>query len=385
MKIRLKQGLAIITVVDQENLTENLIGSKAVFSTDEKLGDYISIPWAEEQLSGLAQYSLSTGKFNVVSLKNPQQPQQQLKLMIDPFLAPHELVILGGGHISRPLAALGHLLGYRIIVVDDRNDFLSPERFPQADKLICCDFNELEKNLFLGPRSCVVIVTRGHRSDLTCLRQMLNRPLAYLGVIGSRRKIQMLKQRLLEEGAGLDVFKRIYMPIGIDIGAQTPEEIAVSIAAEIIKVRRGGRAASLKIDKNDEILTSDADLSFLVSNTELNVMEAAAEAACNKEPAALATIIETEGSSPRKAGSRMLVLNDGRLLGTIGGGTGEAVMYQEALRVLKTAVPVTRTIFMNAESAAAEGMICGGSISVFIEPANELARLISLGGADAVE
>ena len=378
MGIVLKQGMVITTVIGQEKIPTSIVGRKAVFGSQEQVINDLPCHWMEEQLQQLADRSLARGEFLVSSLSNPAQPQQKLTAMVDPCLPPHELVILGGGHIARPLAGLGKLLGYKVTVVDDREKFVSAERFPQVDKRIYCSFDDLEKHISPGSRSSVVIVTRGHQHDWKCLQQMLKYPLFYLGVIGSRSKVAILKEKMTAAGYGEET-DHIYMPIGLNIGAQTPEEIAVSIAAELINVRRGGKAASIKCGTHQE---NKPLVSGLSTKADLDVIEKAVELACNQE-AVLATIIASEGSTPRKAGSRMLILKDGTFCGTIGGGSGEAEIVEVAKKVFDTglaALPLTYTVTMNADVAAQEGMVCGGSMEVFLESINELARLF--GGSD---
>jgi xanthine dehydrogenase accessory factor len=379
MGIRLKQGMVITTIIGQENLPTGIVGRKAVFGSQEQVSDNLP-SWIREQLQQLADRSLARGEFQISSLSNPVQPQQKVTAMVDPCLPPHELVILGGGHIAFPLAGLGKLLGYKVTVVDDREEFVSAERFPQVDKRIYCSFDDLEKHISPGSRSSVVIVTRGHQHDWKCLQQMLKYPLFYLGVIGSRTKVGILKEKMAAAGYS-EKTDSIYMPIGLNIGAQTPEEIAVSIAAELINVRRGGKGVSINSGSHKEIQPLVSEMS---TKADLDVIEKAVELACKQEPAVLATIIASEGSTPRKAGSRMLILKDGTFYGTIGGGSGEAEIVDVAKKVLDadlTGLPLlTYTVTMNADTAAQEGMVCGGSMDVFMESVDELARLF--GGSD---
>jgi xanthine dehydrogenase accessory factor len=373
MGITLKQNMVIATVVGQQDIVPHVVGKKTVFSPDQAAEYDWGFTWLKGPLEELAARSLATGEFRLCSIKNPLQEEQELTVMVDPCLPPHELIILGGGHVAKSLGDLGKLLGYVITVVDDREDFVTEQRFPQADRRIYCSFDDLALHLSPGPRTSVVIVTRGHKHDWNCLQQMLKYPLQYLGVIGSRRKVALLREKMLAEGYAEAECNRIYMPIGIDIGAQTPEEIAISIAAELIKVRRGGQAASLKMGADEPVTACAAEIS---SAGEMNVIEKAVEAAEQGIPAALATIIASQGSTPRKAGSRMLVLNDGAIYGTIGGGIGEAQIGKEALRVIASGLPEITTVAMNAENAAMEGMVCGGTIDVFIEPVDELGRVL---------
>lgn len=160
---------------------------------------------------------------------------------------PPTLLIAGAGHIAIPLARMGTMLGFRVAVVDDRLTFVNPERFPDADMLICDLFDRALARFPIDADTYIVIITRGHQHDVTCLRQVLGSPAAYIGMIGSRRRVRgvfgLLEQ---EEHIPPDLLGRVYAPIGLDIGAHTPAEIALAILAEIVSVMRGGRAHSLE-------------------------------------------------------------------------------------------------------------------------------------------
>jgi xanthine dehydrogenase accessory factor len=152
-----------------------------------------------------------------------------------------ELILCGGGHVGQAVAQAGVFLGFRVTVIDDRADFASRERFPdQKIKLIASDFVAALQSLQITPASHVVLVTRGHKHDEICLREVINRPARYIGMIGSRRRTTTIRAHLKREGIADELLRRIYAPIGLDIGAQTPEEIALAIMAEIIMIRRGG-------------------------------------------------------------------------------------------------------------------------------------------------
>lgn len=152
------------------------------------------------------------------------------------------LLIVGAGHIAVPLAALGVRLGFDVTVLDDREEFATPERFPAGARVSRADFaGDPFANATLDARTSVALVTRGHRWDFDCLRLLLERPVQprYVGMIGSRRRVRAAFTALLRAGVPREKLARIHAPIGIEIGAETPEEIAVSIAAELIAVRRG--------------------------------------------------------------------------------------------------------------------------------------------------
>ena len=159
-----------------------------------------------------------------------------------------ELVVVGAGHVAQPMAHLGALLGYRVTVLDDRPDFATRERFPDADRLIRADFGDPFADVTLHERSHLLLVTRGHKYDYECLIRALRADPApaYIGMIGSRRRVRATYVQLVEEGFAPDVLGRIHAPVGLDIGAETPEEIAVAVAAELVMLDRGGRGLPLR-------------------------------------------------------------------------------------------------------------------------------------------
>lgn len=362
----LKEQMAVVTVIKQENLNDGLIGQKVTYIQGKSEG--ISIPWIEAKLEELVQTSLSAGSFMVTNIINQNKPEQKVAVMIEPCLLPEELVILGGGHIAKPLAKVAKLLGFKVVVADDRPGFASRERFPEADRVITMPFEKIDEVLELGTRSYVVVVTQGHRHDWVCMQQVLKYSLAYLGVIGSKRKIGLTKEKMMAEGFDPSKINSIYMPIGIDIGSETPEEIAISIAAELIKVRYGGKAASLSGNNNLVAKSSE-----LATDAQFDLIQKAVNMANHEIPAAVATIIETGGSTPRKAGSRMIIKDDGVIYGTIGGGRGEAMVCEEAKKIIEDDRPGIFKVDMNANIQDELGMICGGDITVFIEPVKSFA------------
>jgi xanthine dehydrogenase accessory factor len=159
-----------------------------------------------------------------------------------------ELIVVGAGHVAQPMAHLGALLGYRVTVLDDRPDFATRERFPDADRLVRADFSDPFADVRIHERSHLLLVTRGHKYDYECLIRALRTdpPPAYIGMIGSRRRVRATYVQLLDEGIDRSLLDRIHAPVGLDIGAETPEEIAVSVAAELVMLARGGTGTSLK-------------------------------------------------------------------------------------------------------------------------------------------
>jgi len=172
--------------------------------------------------------------------------EPQIKLFVEVQRRAPELLIVGAGHIALPLAQLGALCDFSVSVLDDRPMYASKARFPSAQKVIAAPLRETVRALPLDHDSFVVLVTRGHSQDVECLLEVLDRPVAYIGMIGSQRRVNAVFELLAEE-KGIDPakFDRVHAPIGIDIAARTPAEIAVCIMAEIINVLRGGPAPSL--------------------------------------------------------------------------------------------------------------------------------------------
>jgi len=165
---------------------------------------------------------------------------QGLPFVFDPLYSQPTVIIFGGGHISLHLAPLLTMVDFRVIVVDDRKAFANHERFPKVDQIVVTEFENCFEELELTSETFCVIVTRGHLHDKTVLENVINHPVQYVGMIGSRRKRNMIYEALKEQGISPERLKEVYAPIGLDIGAETPEAIAIAIAAELIKVRAKG-------------------------------------------------------------------------------------------------------------------------------------------------
>lgn len=159
-------------------------------------------------------------------------------LFLEPIFPLPQLVIVGAGHIGRAVAHLGNLLNFEVTVMDDRHEFANKENIPDADHIIVDEIGRAVKNIPLSSETFLVIVTRGHHHDAEALRECINSDAAYIGMIGSSRKIKLMRQKFLTEGwATSRQFGRVHAPIGIDIGSKTVEEIAISIAAQLVLVR----------------------------------------------------------------------------------------------------------------------------------------------------
>jgi len=169
------------------------------------------------------------------------------EVFIEGFTTPPTLVMVGGGHVGKTTADLAHRLGYRVLIVDDRPEFANEERFPYAEQVVVAPYDRWSSEVSLNLNSFVVVATRGHRFDDMALESALETPSRYIGLLGSRRKTLMIYQRLVRQGTSPDRLKQVRSPIGLDIGALTPEELAVSIMSEIIMVRRGGTGSPMQM------------------------------------------------------------------------------------------------------------------------------------------
>lgn len=257
-----------------------------------------------------------------------------------------ELVICGAGHVSMPVIDMAKTLGFRVVAIDDREQFVSNAIKHGADDGICTGFSEALPNIPGSLDTYFVIVTRGHKYDSDCLLEIVKKPHAYIGMIGSRRKIGMVRDFLIANDVPEAVIDSVHMPIGLDIGAETPEEIAVSILAEIIGVKN-------TVKRNSGF--SGPLLDALIND--------------GRGPAVLASIVSKKGSAPRGAGARMLCGPNGLLAGTIGGGLAEARTLEKAAEMLSqdSREPFVIQVDMTGQEIEDEGMICGGVIEVLLE------------------
>lgn len=183
-----------------------------------------------------ANSDMICGGTGVLSVRYCSAAERELLEMELAAAQDGQLVVFGGGHIAKQLARIAELLDIPVTIMEDRQEFCSPERFPDASRIVLQSYDEIPV-LPLTARDMVVIVTRGHLGDGQALRWALQTKAGYIGMIGSKRKRDLMYQQLVGEGIAGDALQRVHAPIGLPIGAQTPEEIAVSIAAEIIAFR----------------------------------------------------------------------------------------------------------------------------------------------------
>jgi xanthine dehydrogenase accessory factor len=301
----------------------------------------------ESQCRGFALQSLEQG-MPLIEVK------EEKTVLVEPFFPEERLIVLGGGHIALPLVEFASKVGFSVTVVDDRLSFANINRFPLARQVLCAPFDQALQRLSITDNDYVVIITRGHRHDQTCLEQLLKgvQPF-YTGMIGSRRRVGALKELLIEAGYSHKRLEQVHTPIGLAIGAVTPEEIAISIMAELIACKRQTK----EILSGKPRLLNRSDIDFGV----IRLLGG------EEESKAVVTVISTKGSVPRGAGAKMLVYPDGKVAGSIGGGCSEAAVIGDARQIIGTGGYQIKTIDMTGDVAEDDGMVCGGIMQVMIE------------------
>jgi xanthine dehydrogenase accessory factor len=220
-------------------------GAKCLVRDGHVRGETIGDAKVVEAILRESAVHLQAEKSKLVSLHVPEAGAN-LEVFFEVMPAPPKLVVVGAGHIAVPLVQIAKVLDFYVIVTDDRLAYANHERFPDADQVLVGDMAQMLKEMAITPSTYIVLITRGHKYDEPCLREIIHSQAKYIGLIGSRRRIKACFQRFRdEEKIAEEMIERVYAPIGLDIATETPAEIALSILAEIIKVRRGGKAASL--------------------------------------------------------------------------------------------------------------------------------------------
>jgi xanthine dehydrogenase accessory factor len=238
---------ALVTIVRARGSTPQRVGAKMLVLEDGTTRGTIGGGCYESDACGKARAALLDGRPALVSYDlNDDFAEEsglvcggQMDVFIEPIAPPPDLYVAGAGHVGVEVARLAHTVGFRVHVVDDREKFANRDRFPDALELAVAPVPEWLREAPIPRGAYAVIVTRGHRHDLDALRALTGRDLRYLGLIGSRAKVARVFDVLAAEGVPPDRLQQVRAPIGLHIGAVTPEEIAVSIVAELIATRRG--------------------------------------------------------------------------------------------------------------------------------------------------
>ena len=247
-----RAAIVFVHLVSARGVAAGGPGLRALYKAGQGLSHAIATPGIDAALTRLAAQTLVSGHPLAVNLDADgaaasRRDRVYARFLLDPIVATPRLLIVGAGHIAQPLARLGSVLEFETIVVDERADFANRERFPTADEVHARPFEAFLDEFEVDERTHVVLVTRAHRFDELALRRLLGSPAPYIGMIGSRRRVHIVYGTLLAEGFTPEQFSKVYAPIGLDIGARTPAEIAIAIAAEIVDLRRQGKGRRLSL------------------------------------------------------------------------------------------------------------------------------------------
>ena len=322
----------VVTIISGENA-----GSKILLSD----GEILYKGGKEDKWDEIIQNTPKNKKSQALTLNNK-------KVYFEFLRQSYKVVVCGAGHISMSIIQMCKLLDLPVTVIDDRLTFTNNAVAAGADKVICEPFEQALDNIQGDTGTFFIIVTRGHRYDQECLEKIIHKENAYIGMIGSRLRVKKVLDYLEEKGIPREKLDKVYTPIGLRIGAETPAEIAVSIMAEIIEVK----------NKKTGLGAYNQELIDFILDEKNNI------------PQALVTIVSRKGSSPRDVGTKMIVSKDGTMTGTIGGGCVEADIRQTALSCLDNKECRLVKIDMTGQEAEDDGMVCGGIIEIFVEPIN---------------
>ncbi len=237
---------ALVTVVATEGSTPQKAGAKMVVHADGRLVGTIGGGCLEAEMIWRARQAIESGRVQLASYDlTPDQAGEdglvcggRMQVLIEPLEPTPTLCIFGAGHVAQPLARMAKMAGFRVEVADDRVKFANRERFPDADLVVVDDFKAAAGKMTLGRHSFAVVVTRGHRGDTEALEAILGKGLRFVGLLGSKPKVIHIFSALEERGVPREELAQIHSPLGLEIGAETPEEIAVSVLAEMIALRR---------------------------------------------------------------------------------------------------------------------------------------------------
>lgn len=247
---------ALATIVEGESGTPGKVGFRMLVYPDGRISGTVGGGLLEMKVRAEALQCIHDKKTKLVELTLDEMSAEgigmqcggKVKIFLEPIQATPKLYVFGGGHIAIPLVQFAKLLDYNVTLVDDRVEFANEQRFPMADEVKMGDYSEIIKSLEFHDNDCAVIVTHGHEHDAVVLRECLSKRSipGYVGMIGSRNKIATTFSDLKEQGVAASLLAKVSAPIGLDIGAKSPSEIALSIMAEIV-AKRYGKASRTRI------------------------------------------------------------------------------------------------------------------------------------------
>jgi xanthine dehydrogenase accessory factor len=243
---RVGQKCALATIVQVKGSIPSFESAKLLVREDGSMMGTVGGGCVEAEVWNAAREVLDTEKPRNLSFSLGQDAAYdnglicggQLNIFVEPVIPQPRAYIFGGGHVSKSISKVASMSGFATVIIDDREAFANADRFPEADATYAAEYEEVFPQLNVNSSSYLVIVTRGHRDDMRVLRWAVNTPARYIAMIGSKRKTISVIHELEKEGMARELFEKIFAPMGLDIGAESPEEIAVSVVAEMIATRR---------------------------------------------------------------------------------------------------------------------------------------------------
>jgi xanthine dehydrogenase accessory factor len=226
------ESICLATVIASKN-SNIAVGGKVIFLADGSMEGNLGTEKSDLRLRDLALTVFKEKKCRTVDF------EEGIRVFFDILSPENRLLVCGAGHIAVPLVRFARDLGFKVTVIDDRDDFANPDRFPDSD-IITGEFSIALRDFPINSSTYVVVITRGHEHDTDCLLEVLKKDTAYIGLIGSRRRVRFVLEMLEKKGIPKERLKQVFTPIGTPIGGETPGEIALSIAAELVCVRRKG-------------------------------------------------------------------------------------------------------------------------------------------------
>jgi len=246
------EAAALATVIRAQGSVPRHAGTKMIVFADGRTEGTVGGGKLEEQVIQAALAAIDSGKPGLLAYRF-QDPEQgdvgvcggEMEVYVEALGADKMLLVVGAGHVGQAVAHLGSWLGFHVVVSDDRQGFATPEAVPAADEHYTCAMLDLPQQVEIGPQTYIVLTTRGVTIDAAGLPALLATPAAYIGVIGSKRRWETTRKELQQAGVEAQALARVHSPTGLELNAETPQEIAVSILAEIILQMRGGSGESM--------------------------------------------------------------------------------------------------------------------------------------------
>lgn len=238
---------ALATIVRRLGSTPRKDHAKMLVRQDGSFVGTVGGGCVEAEVWRHANQVMESGRATLVKYELTQEDTENeglvcggtVEIFIEPVVPEPTLILMGAGHLGQAIAEAAGKVGFQVVVLDDRESFANRERFPQAEKVIVDSFRTGLSQTSVTVNTFILVITRGHSHDHAALEQAIRTEARYVGLVGSRRKIQLIVENLLEQGYEPERFNRLYAPIGLAIGSETPEEIAVSVVAELIAIRKG--------------------------------------------------------------------------------------------------------------------------------------------------